>query len=114
MAVDWANGTARLDMPQGDSVMLRFSVSDIEIENRFRKLATCHVDVLGYRLASGENGKCEAINVEEISHSRLESEQPKEPKEGPVSEEEWDEFMRAIHEGRDGLCGECRRRGPVA
>ena len=114
MAVDWANGIARLDTPEGDSVMLRFSIADIDMENRMRKLATCHVDVLGYPVTGGDSGKFEAITVQEISHAWLEPEPSKEPEDGPISDVEWEEFRRVIREGRDGLCGECRRRRPVA
>ena len=110
MAIDWATGTARLDTPKGDSVMLRFSASDIDLENRFRKLATCHVDVKGNRVDSKEH---EAISVLEIDHAWLEPEPPKEPNDGPLTDEDWDSWMLAISEGRDGLCGECRRRAPV-
>lgn len=111
MAVDWANGTARMHTPTGAVVDLRFPVSDIDMENRMRKLATCHVDVWGNRLY-GDGG--ETINVKEIGHAWLEPEPPREPKDGPISDEEWDEYMRAIQESREGLCGECRRRAAVA
>lgn len=53
MAVDWANGTARLDTPAGDSVLLRFDAGNIDMENRLRKLATCHVDVQGCLINNG-------------------------------------------------------------
>ena len=107
MAVDWANGTARLHTPTEVSIFLRFSVSDIDMENRMRKLATCHVDVWGNHVNSNDG---ETISVKEISHGWLEPEPPGEPKDGPISEKEWEEYMRVIREGRDGLCGECRRR----
>ncbi len=110
MAVDWSVGSARLDTPKGDSVLLRFSASDIDMENKMRKLATCHVDVRGDRTTTGDSGEFEVISVQEISHAWLEPEPPGEPKDGPISEEEWDEYMRVIREGREGLCGECRRR----
>lgn len=107
MAVDWANGTARLVTPKGESVALCFSVADIDMENRMRKLTTCHVDVWGNHTGSSD---VETISIKEISHAWLEPEPPGEPKDGPISEKEWDEYMRVIREGRDGLCGECRRR----
>ena len=113
MAVDWANGTARLDTPTGSSVSLRFDISDIDMENKLRRLATCHVDVQGCHIASEECGECEAIRVLEISHAWLKPKPPKETQNGPISDEEWDEFIRVIGEGRSGLCGECRHREPA-
>ena len=110
MAVDWANGTARLDTPMVESVSLRFSVADIDMENSLRKLATCHVVVRAICVTSGDVGESENNSIQEISHAWLEPELLTEPKDGPISEEEWDEYLRAIREGRDGLCGECRRR----
>ena len=110
MAVDWANGTARLDTPTGSSVSLRFDTSDIDMENRMRKLATCHIDVWGRFGTVEDCDDRECINVEEIEHALLEPLPPTEPKEGPFTPEETDEFIRIIREGRDALCGECRRR----
>ena len=110
MAVDWANGTARLDTPKGESVSLRFSVADIDMENSLRKLATCHVVIRAICVTSGNVRESETISIQEISHAWLEPEPPTEPKDGPISEEEWAEYMRAIRESRDGLCGECRGR----
>ena len=114
MAIDWADGTARLDTPMGDSVMLRFSVSDIDMENNMRKLTTCHVEVRGRVSVISDNRDQEYINVEDIDHALLEPEAPMEPKDGPISEEEMEEFIRVIREGRDGLCGECWRRAAAA
>ena len=107
MAVDWANGTARLDTPADGFVLLRFEAGNIDIENRLRKFATCHVDVQGL-LSS--NGSQQVLDIVKIEHALLEPEPEKEPKDGPLTDEDWDEWMLAISEGRDGLCGECRRR----
>ena len=107
MSVDWADGSARLDKPDGDFVLLLFDVGNIEMENRLRRFATCHVDVQGH-LSS--NGSQQVLDIIEIEHALLEPEPEKEPNDGPLTEEDWDNWMLAIREGRDGLCGECRRR----
>ena len=107
MAVDWANGAARLDTPDGESVSLRFEAGNIDMENRLRKFATCHVDVQGHL---SNNGSQRVIDIVVIDHALLEPEPEKEPNDGPLTEEDWDNWMLAIREGRDGLCGECRRR----
>ena len=93
MAVDWANGAARLDTPAGDSVLLRFDAGNIDMENRLRKFATCHVDVQGHLI---NNGSQQVVDIVEIEHALLEPAPEKELNDGPLTDEDWDDWMLAI------------------
>ena len=107
MAVDWANSSARLDTRDGDFVLLHFEAGNIDMENRLRKLATCHLDVRG---CLSSNGIHEVLDIVEIGHALLEPMPVKEPNDGPLTDEDWDNWMLAVRDGSDGHCGECRRR----
>ena len=113
MAVDWADGTARLDTLNGESIKLRFSTSDIDMENRMRKHATCHIEVRANRISADDGEEYEVVRPYDIVHSLLEPIPPREDVDGPLADEEMDEWIRAIYEGRAGLCGECRYRLPL-
>lgn len=107
MEVDWTNKTARLERFRERSVKLRFGK---ELDEDMRRFATQFVQIEGKgRLISPEIERWAVVNVESISlpydgskvkvfrNAEWEKELPKSPFE---SNEELEDFIQVIREGR--------------
>ena len=82
----------------GGPFTVRFDPADRGHYNRTRRLADCHVNVLGTPAGTAE------VTLEKMEHAALNWNRPR-------NMEELD-FRQFVRDSRDGVCTDCRNREP--